>query len=424
MTNTLGSICSGYGGLELGISQVIPTETLWVADYEPPKNGVAQKQSAALILAHRFRGVPNLGDITVVDWATTQPVKVLCGGTPCQDVSEAGARKGMRAGTRSGIWAPMVEAITQHQPTLVVWENVGGALSAGADSSMEPCPICVGDQRDTHLRTLGRVLGDLAEIGYDAVWCCVRASDVGAPHRRERVFVVAWPVRDTPDQFIERARAVGPGPARSEGQIGRAGGPAAQDTNGTARGESGIAAPGKEAGGGARADAGRARAVADPDRPGSQGAEPTSGRNLPDGCSTPDAPGDGRDEGRAEPEGQLGRPDAAERGTANRDVQWGQFGPAVRRWESVLGRPAPAPTGLSTRGGQALSPRFVEWMMGLPPGWVTDVPGLTRNDQLKALGNGVVPQQAALAVRYLLGFAPEWVQVSTGFSTPVIRNPA
>lgn len=73
---------------------------------------------------------------------------------------------------------------------------------------------------------------------------------------------------------------------------------------------------------------------------------------------------------------------------------WGDYAPAVERWEHVLGRPAPAPT--DDRG--RLSPAFVEWMMGLPQGWVTDTPGLSRSQMLKALGNGVVPQQAAYAL--------------------------
>ena len=67
-----------------------------------------------------------------------------------------------------------------------------------------------------------------------------------------------------------------------------------------------------------------------------------------------------------------------------------------------MGRTAPAPTELSPKGSPRLSPKFVEWMMGLPAGHVTDVPGITRSDQLKALGNGVVPQQAALATRMWL----------------------
>jgi DNA (cytosine-5)-methyltransferase 1 len=83
-------------------------------------------------------------------------------------------------------------------------------------------------------------------------------------------------------------------------------------------------------------------------------------------------------------------------------VQWGDYEPAVRRWEHATGQAAPAPTGTAPKGGQRLSPRFVEWMMGLPAGWVTDTPGITRNEQLKMLGNGVVPQQAAAALAYLL----------------------
>lgn len=79
-----------------------------------------------------------------------------------------------------------------------------------------------------------------------------------------------------------------------------------------------------------------------------------------------------------------------------RAVRWGQYAPAIARWEVILGRPAPAPTETTMKGARRLSPRFVEHMMGLPAGWVTDR-GLSRPDQLKCLGNGVVPQQAAAA---------------------------
>lgn len=84
-------------------------------------------------------------------------------------------------------------------------------------------------------------------------------------------------------------------------------------------------------------------------------------------------------------------------------IDWGQYAPAIARHERFTGRPAPAPTATSPKGGQRLSPAFVEWMMGLPAGWVTDAPGLTRSEALKALGNGVVPQQAAHALRVCLG---------------------
>lgn len=87
--------------------------------------------------------------------------------------------------------------------------------------------------------------------------------------------------------------------------------------------------------------------------------------------------------------------------------RFGPYQPAIDRWASVLGRPAPAPTEPGAKGSQRLSPRFVEWLMGLDDGWVTGVPGLSRAQQLKMLGNGVVPQQAALALRLLLGLGGE-----------------
>ena len=84
------------------------------------------------------------------------------------------------------------------------------------------------------------------------------------------------------------------------------------------------------------------------------------------------------------------------------ETNWGKFEPAIRRWEATIGRFAPAPTKPDGKdGNHRLSSRFTEWMMGVPEGWITDV-GLTRNEELKACGNGVVPQQAELALRSLL----------------------
>jgi len=92
------------------------------------------------------------------------------------------------------------------------------------------------------------------------------------------------------------------------------------------------------------------------------------------------------------------------------ETSWGKFEPAIRRWEKTLGRPSPLPTKPDGKdGAHRLSSAFTEWMMGLPEGWVTSV-GLTRNDELKACGNGVVPQQAELALRILL----EGVTLPTG----------
>jgi hypothetical protein len=93
---------------------------------------------------------------------------------------------------------------------------------------------------------------------------------------------------------------------------------------------------------------------------------------------------------------------ASEVWEAERKTAWGKFEPAIRRWEETLGRPAPEPTKPDGKdGAHRLSSAFTEWMMGLPNGWITDC-GLTRNEELKACGNGVVPQQAELALRVLL----------------------
>lgn len=376
MTLTIGSLCSGYGGLDAGVQMVLDADVAWHSDIDP---------GACKILAHHWPDVPNLGDMTTVDWSQVEPVDIITGGTPCQDLSHAGKRAGMRAGTRSGLWASMCDAIQIIRPSLVVWENVRGALSADADSALEPCPGCVGDGDDGPvLRALGRVLGDLAELGYDSRVHGLRAADVGAPHGRFRIFVVATDTRCGGRQW---------------GCVGGA----TPDT----------AHIGHQRGG--------------QSRDGWAGPEDS-------GSVAPDTAGDGRGEGWPEPAGQFGRSDAAERGGASaadaevaerrgpkqQDMgtstgpaaeprerlgaatDWGVYGPAIERWGSVLGRCAPAPTELGRTGNPRLSPRFVEWMQGLPAGHVTDVPGLSRNEQLKALGNGVVPQQCAAALRVLL----------------------
>jgi len=96
------------------------------------------------------------------------------------------------------------------------------------------------------------------------------------------------------------------------------------------------------------------------------------------------------------------------RETVVNETNWGKFEPAIKRWEAVLGRHAPEPTKPDGKeNAHRLSSRFTEWMMGVPEGWITDV-GLSRNDELKACGNGVVPQQAELALKILLaGFDTE-----------------
>ena len=104
-------------------------------------------------------------------------------------------------------------------------------------------------------------------------------------------------------------------------------------------------------------------------------------------------------------------------------TNWGKFEPAIRRWEQTLGRPAPEPTKPDGKdGNHRLSSAFTEWMMGLPSGWITEV-GLSRNDELKACGNGVVPQQAELALRALLeGVSITSVQNTSSLPTPTTMD--
>ena len=361
---TYGELFAGYGGLGLGVQSVLGGEMEWCAEFD---------KAPSTILAHHWPDVPNLGDVTKIDWASLPPVDVITGGSPCQDLSHAGKRAGMKAGTRSGLWASMCDAIDIIRPGLVVWENVRGALSAEADSALEPCPGCLGDGGDGPvLRALGRVLGDLAELRYDAWWVGLRAADAGAPHGRFRIFVFAWPA----DASSVTGR-VGDGDAvRAGRRTGRQ-----------------------------RPDAGPG-AAADPDSVGHQWSRGAWGRRVGSADHrqpAPDALG-GRLNGRSPHEigSEVERVAPARSGEGAHATDWGQYAPAVARWEAAVGRTAPAPTELSPKVSPRLSPRFVEWMMGLPAGHVTDVPGITRNDQLKALGNGVVPQQAALATRMWL----------------------
>lgn len=330
----IGSLFSGYGGLDMGVQAVIGGTVEWVADIEP---------AACRVLAAHHPGVPNLGDVTAVDWATVPPIDVLTGGYPCQPFSHAGNRKGHNDARH--LWPTVATAIRHLVPSLVVLENVRGHYSLG----------------------FGTVIGDLAGMGYDARWGCVRASDVGAPHQRARVFVVAYP-RGTGLEGHDLA-------AVPSGRQGRRGAdrPAAQgDQLSTADAE----------GNGQREQA-ESRVWAEPGfRAGNPAPDPTCERIRPFG---PD-------------HGQSPRADWSS-GSGQLDIDWRQYAPAIARWERIT-RPAPAPTVPGLNGRHRLSPRFTEWMMGLPEGHVTGH-GLSAKDALRLCGNGVVPQQAAHALRLL-----------------------
>lgn len=181
---TVGALFAGYGGLELGLAQVWPgsVRVKWYAE---------NARAPASVMAYHHPDAPNLGDVAEVDWTHVPPVACITGGTPCQDLSHAGRRGGLTEGTRSNLWVSMREAVATLRPPLVIWENVRGAFSATATSELEPCPGCMGNPPTSNLRAFGRVLGDLADLRYNARWVGVPASLAGAPHRRYRVFVVA-----------------------------------------------------------------------------------------------------------------------------------------------------------------------------------------------------------------------------------------
>ena len=181
----IGSLFSGYGGLDSAVTEVTGATVAWHCEWEDAPSAILDKN---------FPGVPNFKDVSKVDWHNVEPVDILTGGFPCQDLSLAGKRKGLKDGTRSGLWSEFYKAIEIIKPRLVVIENVRGILSATAHSDVEQCPWCMGEESgEPPLRALGAVLGDLADAGYDAKWTSVRASDAGAPHGRFRVFIIAYP---------------------------------------------------------------------------------------------------------------------------------------------------------------------------------------------------------------------------------------
>jgi DNA (cytosine-5)-methyltransferase 1 len=357
----IGSLCTGYGGLDGAAQSVLGGSLAWVSDND---------SGASRILAHRFPSVPNLGDLTTADWAAAEPVDVLTGGFPCQPVSDAGLRKGLN--DERWLFDDICTAIGRmaSRPGLLLFENVRGLLPANNGDAM------------------ARVIQGLAVLGYVGRYGLLRASDVGACHRRARVFIAARLAADAAGARLGWGQDAGTGSGnarpRSWCYEPERGHPAApEDADGAARGERRLAAPGQAEGGRPRADAG-----------GSGGAPAADTR------------GPRHREHSGESSAEEAGPFAGDELAGDRGLwpagDWGPYELAIRRHERAFGRPAPVPTEPGRGGKPRLAPFFVEWMMGLPAGWVTDVPGMSRNDQLKALGNGVVPRQAAVAMRLLL----------------------
>ena len=158
---TIGSLFSGIGGLELGLEMAIPNaQTRWQ---------VEQDAHAQKVLAKHWPNARRHNDVRQVGSKNLEPVDIICGGFPCQDLSIAGKQRGID-GARSGLWSEYARVIRELRPRYVVVENVTALLALG----------------------MGRVLGDLAACGYDAIWDCIPAAAVGAHHRRDRLYLVAY----------------------------------------------------------------------------------------------------------------------------------------------------------------------------------------------------------------------------------------
>ena len=281
----IGSLCTGYGGLDLAVEAHFKAKTVWCAEFD--------KYASQVIKAHF--DMPNYGDIKAINWAEVEPIDILTAGYPCQPFSHAGYRKGTDDARH--IFPYILEAISVLRPQWVILENVRGHLSLG----------------------LKDVLQGLAEQGYDAKWEVIRASDVGAPHQRARLFIIAYTNSNARTQPRRDDRGIS-----SEGK---------EILNGSDRQVNG-----------------------------------SSNKNDSDTYNQY-KPHYGQVQG-------LGR----------------RF---IARCEMHLQNP---PNALDQEG--KLNAEFVEYMMGLPVGWITNV-GLSRSQQLKILGNGVVPQQAEYAIELL-----------------------
>lgn len=435
----IGSLFSGAGMLDTAALQLFPGSSMaWHCEVDP---------AASKVLAHHWPMAPNLGDVSEIDWAAVEPVDIIAGGFPCQDVSAAGRRAGLADGTRSGLWSHMCGAVEVLRPQYVLIENVRGLLSASAIRRVESGSDGVGDGAGRPvLRALGAVLGDLADIGYDAQWTCVRASDVGACHQRARVFILARPADADRDTVRQQ-----PEPESRRGRPAVAG----RDRSGTVRNPL-LPTPSVADGTGGHVTrsgervgelllGGVARAYAEgtllptpratdgtkggPNQRGSSGdlmLPSAAAQLLPTPKVTDSHHSSPADLNRNEPglraiRGLLPTPSASEctGGALHPDSReghsrqlidfallhdsprWGDYQAAIRRQES-LSRPAPSPTEPNSNGRPRLAAAFAEWMMFWPPGWVTDPAiGISRADQLRIIGNGVVPAQAISGFSYL-----------------------
>lgn len=376
------SLCSGYGGLDLAVEAVTGGRTVAVAETHP---------AAVAVLHKRFPMAVNIGDITTADWEAVRwefRPQVIAAGFPCQDISAAGKGAGIH-GPKSGIWRNVAEAVGVVRPGLVFLENVPRIRTLGLDT----------------------VIADLAAVGYGLRYTFVKASDVGACHPRRRWFALARPLAQDSDRTARFQRwSAAPGQTEGGGH-----GPTLEDEvvfllpAPTAADGSGGPGVSDKRQGGMNLRTAVTLLPASAARDWKSGASNLMDVNarplnevavnlLPTPLASDSTQGTGHRNaaGTYYLAGQAVRIDERWLGTNGKD-----YGQAVRRWEQVTGHPAPCPTEQGTKGNRRLAPAFSEWMMGLEPGWVTDIVD-SRNDALHVLGNGVVPRQAEEAFRFLM----------------------
>ena len=320
----IGSLCTGYGGLDMAVEAYFNAETVWTSDID---------RYASEVIAQRINK-PNLGDLKKIDWNSVEPIDIITAGYPCQPFSHAGLRKGIE--DERHIWPYIKQAISLLRPRFVILENVRGHLGLG----------------------FREVLADLTAIRYDAKWTLVRASDAGAPHRRERLFVFAYPQRADTDSFgfslgYDEGRTQG-NKGQSQSLIGELG-EIITNTDSNARSQS------------RRINRGIQQARISEFDGSNRQKHGVSGEVTTDADNT--------------------------RGFGSMQGLSKRFNTPLQMCMQDLPNP------LDQDG--RLNSKFVEYMMGLPSGWVTEC-GLSRSQQLKILGNGVVPQQAYLALQLLM----------------------
>ena len=362
MTRAIGSLFSGIGGLELGLEHAAGARVLWQVERDAWCRDVLAKHWPDAV---RYDDVCTVRGLPRVD--------ILCGGFPCQDVSLAGKRAGF-GGERSSLWREYRRIIADVRPRFVFVENVPGLLTAD----------------DGH--AFAEVLGDLASLGFDAEWDVFRASDVGAPHRRERVFLLAYLAdtaclgeREPADEgvaFAARGRARLEPRRGGESRLPDAHHDGGQGSDARSEGAGRHGAVGD---GAAVPNTARQPRLGLPERARSQ--EPVARRSGAYGLV--DADGERRAERNGGPVAartELGGAAGGD-GHITRDA-------ALPR----LGRGADGlPCGLDTHRWPA--GRGEAQHEGEPPRTAAGVP--QRFARLKALGNAVVPQVAALAWRVL-----------------------